>query len=415
MILALARRDVDLENVADGGMAMERSFGSYQEEIYLAGLSGVLPRFPMTFPEWQAAARATWPASVWSYVSGGAGQEHTQRANVAAFTRWGLVPRMFVGASERDLSVRLFGSTLPSPLFLAPIGVIGLCAQDGHGDLATARAAARTGVPMVASTLSVDPLEAVAPAMGSTPGFFQLYTPTDRELAESLIGRAERAGYAGIVVTLDTWITGWRPRDLATANFPQLRGHCLANYLSDPVFRGRLERAPEQDPVAAVRLWTQIFGNPLTWDDLAWLRSTTRLPLIVKGLCHPDDVRRARDGGVDAVYCSNHGGRQADGGLPALDALPDVVAAADGLPVLFDSGVRTGADAVKALALGATAVGIGRPYAFGMALGGTDGVVHVLRCLLAELDLLMAVDGYRTLADLTPDVVRRVADAREWT
>lgn len=189
---------------------------------------------------------------------------------------------------------------------------------------------------------------------------------------------------------------------------PQLRGHCLANYTSDPVFHAQLARDPEEDMGAAILRWTQVFGNPLTWDDLPWLRSLTTLPLIVKGLCHPEDVRRAKDGGVDGIYCSNHGGRQANGGLPALDALPGVVEAADGMPVLFDSGIRSGADVVKALALGASAVGIGRPYAYGLALGGDDGVTHVLRSVLAEADLIMAVDGYPTLADLTPDALRRV-------
>ena len=384
------------------------AFADYQNEIYLNGLGGILPSFPMDFAELEAKARAALPPSVWSYVAGGAGDEHTQRANVDAFARWGLIPRMFVGASQRDLTVDLFGTTLPSPVFLAPVGVIGLCAQDGHGDLATARAAARTGVPMIASTLSVDPLERVADELGDTPGFFQLYTPTDRALAESLVDRAERAGYKGIVVTLDTWITGWRPRDLAASNFPQLRGHCLANYTSDPVFRAGLSRSPEEDPQAAIFHWTQVFGNPLTWEDLGWLRSLTDLPLIVKGICHPEDARRARDAGVDAIYCSNHGGRQANGGLPALNVLPAVVEAADGLPVLFDSGVRSGADVVKALALGATAVGIGRPYAYGCALGGTDGIVHVLRALLAEADLIMAVDGYPALKDLVPEALLAV-------
>lgn len=379
---------------------MSPRFGDYQIEIYLGGLSGVLPSMPMTHEELEARARAALAPSLLSYIAGGAGDEFTQRANVTAFQQWGLVPRMMVGAAGRDLSVDLFGLRLPTPLFMAPVGVIGLCTQDGHGDLATARAAARTGVPMVASTLTADPMEQVAAEFGETPGFFQLYTPTDRALAESLVHRAEKAGFKGIVVTLDTWITGWRPRDLAASNFPQLRGHCLANYTSDPVFRARLAKPPEEDPRAAVLEWVGIFGNPLTWDDLPWLRSITDLPLILKGICHPEDVRRARDGGVDGIYCSNHGGRQANGGLAALDALPEVVEAAGGLPVLFDSGVRTGADVIKALALGATAVGVGRPYVYGLALEGADGVVHVLRSLLAEADLIMAVDGYPTLADL---------------
>lgn len=387
--------------------SMPQPFGDYQNEIYAAGLRGELPRFPLAFAELEARAEAALPPSVWSYVAAGAGDEFTQRANVTAFERWGLMPRMMAGAARRDLSVGLFGRTLPSPLLMAPIGVLGLCAQDGHGDLATARAAARTGVPMIASTLSAAPMEQVAAEYGDTPGYFQLYTPSDRELAESLVRRAEAAGFQALVVTLDTWTLGWRPRDLATANFPQLRGHCLANYTSDPVFRARLGKPPEEDPAAAVALYASVFANPLTWDDLPWLRALTDLPLVLKGLCHPEDVRRARDGGVDGIYCSNHGGRQANGGLPALDALPGVVAAADGLPVLFDSGVRTGTDLVKALALGATAVAVGRPYAYGLALGGTDGVVHVLRSLLAEADLLMAVDGYPSPAALGPQALVR--------
>src|SRR6202030_3081855 len=261
-------------------------------------------------------------------VAGGCGDEHTQRANVSAFEHWGIIPRMLAARPVRDLSIKLFGMELPTPIFMAPIGVLGLCAQDGHGDLAAARAAARSKIPMIASTLTIDPLEVVAKEFGGTPGFFQLYTPNDRALAESFVERAEAAGFKGIVVTLDTWITGWRPRDLGTGNFPQLRGHCLANYTSDPVFRSRLARTPEEDPAAAVMQWAQVFGNPLTWDDLPWLRSLTTLPLIVKGLCHPDDVRRAKDGGVDGIYCSKHGGRQADGGPPALDCLPGAVDAA---------------------------------------------------------------------------------------
>src|SRR5580692_12336133 len=226
------------------------AFGDYQNEIYLQGLAGVVPRLPMIFAELEAKAEKALPPSIWSYVAGGAGDERTQRANCEAFQRWGLIPRMFVGAAQRDLLIDLFGLTLPSPLFMAPIGVIALCAQDGHGDLASARAAARTGVPMVMSTLTEDPLEDVAAEFGDTPGFFQLYTPTDIPLAESLVHRAEAAGFKGIVVTLDTWVTGWRPRDLNASNFPQLRGHVLVNYFTDPVFRSLVEKPPEDDPTA---------------------------------------------------------------------------------------------------------------------------------------------------------------------
>jgi isopentenyl diphosphate isomerase/L-lactate dehydrogenase-like FMN-dependent dehydrogenase len=384
------------------------NFGDFQLGIYLDGLRGQRPQLPMTFEELERRAHAVLGTELVNYVAGGAGNEHTQRANVTAFDRWGLIPRMLVGADQRDLSVELFGVTLPTPLLLSPIGVIGLCAQDGHGDLATARAAAATGVPMVASTLMEDPLEDVAAALGPTPGWFQLYTPNDRELAESLVARAEAAGFSAIVITLDTFQLGWRPRDLAMASFPQLRGRCLANYFTDPVFRDQLAVPPEEDVQAAALHWSRIFGyQALTWDDLPWLRSLTTLPILLKGICHPDDARRALDLGVDGIFCSNHGGRQANGGVAALDFLPGVVAAAGDAPVVFDSGVRAGEHVVKALALGATAVGVGRPYAYGLALGGADGIAHVLHCLLAEADLLMAIDGYPAIDDLRADALLR--------
>jgi lactate 2-monooxygenase len=384
------------------------AFGDYQSEIYLRGLAGVVPSMPVTFAELEARASAAMPPRVWSFVAGGAGDEHTQRVNVSAFERWGLIPRMLVGAHERDLSVDVFGMTWPAPVFMAPIGVIGICTRDGHGDLSTARAAAATGVPMMASVFGADRLEDVAAELGDTPGFFQLYVPKDRELAASLVQRAEAAGYRAIVITLDQPVTGWRPRDLTVAYSPPLHGFCLSNYTSDPVFRAGLAQPPELDPQAAMLAWLRTFSNPLSWDDLRWLRSLTGLPLVVKGICHPDDVRRATDAGVDGIYCSNHGGRHANGGLPALDCLPAVVEAARGLPVLFDSGVRSGADIIKALALGATAVDIGRPYAYGLALGGVEGVVHVLRSLLAEADLIMAIDGYPIVSALTADALQRI-------
>ena len=375
-------------------------YGDYQNAIYNAGLSGVVPKLPVDYATLEQRASAAMPPSVLGYVQGGCGDEFTQRNNADAFRHWGMTPRMMVDCSKRDLSIDLFGMRLPSPIFMAPVGVIGICTQDGHGDLAAARASAETGVPLMASTLSNDPLESVAGALGETPGFFQLYTPKDKALAESLVRRAEAAGYKGIVVTLDTWVTGWRPRDLNVANFPQLRGAVLMNYFSDPVFRAMLAKPPEEDGAAAVRQWAGVFGKVLTWDDMAWLRSLTTLPLILKGICHPDDARRAIDAGADAIYCSNHGGRQANGGIAAIDMLPGVVAAAGDVPVLFDSGIRSGSDVVKAIALGARAVGVGRPYAYGLALDGAAGAAHVLRCLLAEADLLMAVNGWPTIADV---------------
>lgn len=379
---------------------MSEQFGDFQLEIYRAGTEGVMPRYPVDFATLERKAAEVLPEWILSYVAGGCGDEYTQRANAEAFQKWALVPRMFNGSYERDLSIELFGLRLPTPLFTAPIGVIGICSQDFHGDLHVARAAARTGVPVIQSTLSTDPVEELGPALGGTPGFFQLYTPKDRDLALSLIERAERAGYRALVITLDTWVTGWRPRDLNRANFPQLRGYCLANYFTDEHFRKRLEKRPEDDIRAAAWEWASVFGRSLTWDDLTWIREATSLPVVLKGINHPDDARKAIDLGADGIYCSNHGGRQANGGLAALDALPGIVEAADGVPVLFDSGVRSGTDVVKALALGATAVGVGRPYAYALAVGGEDGLVHHIRSLLAEADLLMAIDGYPTIADL---------------
>ncbi len=382
-------------------------FGDYQNEIYGNGLRGVKPGIPVDFKHLEERATASMPPSVLSYVQGGCGDESTQRRNVEAFSEWGFVPRMLVDTRVRDLSVEVFGKRYASPLMMSPIGVIGICAQDGHGDIATAKAAGIAGVPMIASTLMNDPLETVAQALGDGDAFFQLYTPKDRDLAASFLRRAEAAGYRGIVVTLDTWLTGWRPRDLNESNFPQLRGVALANYFSDPVFRAKLADAPEADPAAAIKLWATLFGQTVTWDELAWLRSQTRLPLIVKGIQHPDDAKRAIDVGVDAIYCSNHGGRQANGGIASIDLLPDLVAASGKTPVWFDSGIRSGTDVVKALAMGASVVGVGRPYAYGLTLGGTAGIVHVLRSILAEADLLMAVDGFADLAALRAAGVRR--------
>ena len=373
-------------------------YGDYQNLIYGQGLAGIVPKVPVDFATLVKRAEAAMPPFVLNYVQGGCGDELTQNRNRAAFDHWGMTPRMMVDASKRDLSIELFGMTLPTPLFMAPIGVTGICTQDMHGDIAAAKAAATTGVPLCASTLSNDPLEAVLKASGETPGMFQLYTPRDEELTASLVGRAERAGYKAIVVTLDTWVTGWRPRDLNTGNFPQLRGHVLENYFCDPVFQKLLGKPVRENLPEAIGLWGRLFGKVLTWEDMAWLKSLTKLPIVLKGICHPDDAHRAIDAGADAIYCSNHGGRQANGGIAAIDMLPGVVAAAGDVPVLFDSGIRSGSDVVKALALGARAVGVGRPYSYGLALDGAEGAAHVLRCILAEADLMMAVNGYPTIA-----------------
>ncbi|MEO0463629.1 MAG: alpha-hydroxy-acid oxidizing protein [Pseudomonadota bacterium] len=384
------------------------NFGGMQNEIYSAGLQGHLPEFPVDFATLEARAHDALGPMMTNYVAGGCGDEHTQDTNASAFHHWGMVPRMMVDCTERDLSIGLFGHTYPTPLFMAPIGLNGEATQDRHGDMAAAEASALTGVPFCASTLSNDPMEDVKKACGDTPAFFQLYTPKHKGLAESLINRAEAAGYSALVVTLDTWVTGWRPRDLNASNFPQLRGKVLQNYFSDPVFRSLLAKPPEDDPQSAIMTWAATFGQVLTWEDMAWFKSVTKLPIVLKGICHPEDARRAVDFGADAIYCSNHGGRQANGGIATIDLLEDVVKAACDVPVLFDSGIRSGSDAVKALALGARAVGVGRPYTYGLALGGARAAAFVLQSILAEADLLMAVNGYPTLEHVREAGAQRV-------
>jgi isopentenyl diphosphate isomerase/L-lactate dehydrogenase-like FMN-dependent dehydrogenase len=339
------------------------------------------------------------------YVACGAGNGDTMRANREAFGRWRIVPRFLRDVSRRTLGIELLGRRLPAPVLLAPVGVQAMLHPEA--ELAVARAARALGVPLVLSTVSSTPMEAVAQALGEAPRWFQLYWPRDPALAASLVGRAERAGYSAVVVTLDTFLLGWRERDLQQAWLPFAHGQGLANYLTDPVFRAALPAPPEKDPAAAVRHFLAIAGNPaLVWDDLAWLRRQTSLPILLKGLLHPDDARRAVELGVEGVIVSNHGGRQVDGAVASLDALPAVVEAVAGrTAVLFDGGIRRGADVFKALALGARAVLLGRPYCWGLAVAGEAGVREVLRNLMADFELTMALDGCASCADISRDSI----------
>jgi isopentenyl diphosphate isomerase/L-lactate dehydrogenase-like FMN-dependent dehydrogenase len=284
----------------------------------------------------------------------------------------------------------------------APIGVQGIMHPDG--ELAVARVAAELGLPMAVSTVSSFPLEEVADANGDGQRWFQLYWPNDEDVCASFLARAEKAGYSTLLVTLDTWLLGWRPHDLDRAYLPFLSGKGLATYFSDPAFRAGLAKPPEEDLFAALLRWLPMFsGTDKTWDSLGFLREHWSGPIVLKGIQHVDDAKRAADAGVDGIVVSNHGGRQVDGAVASLDALPVIAdAVGDRLEVLFDSGVRTGADVLKALALGAKAVLYGRPWVYGLALGGADGVRHVLRCLLADLDLNLALSGNTSLADLGP-------------
>jgi lactate 2-monooxygenase len=386
-------------------MSEQVPYANYQYEIYLRGMGGQRPARPL---DWRALERDAYhllAEGPRGYIAGGAGLGETMRANREAFDRWRLQPRMLRDVSQRSLARTVLGSELPAPLLLAPIGVQTLAHPEG--ELAMARAAAEVGVPFVASTAASHTIEQIAQAAGALPRWYQLYWPRERELARSFVERAERAGYSAIVLTLDTWMLGWRPADLTNGFLPFLWGEGNRNYLEDPVFRSLLAAPPEEDMQAAIGQWAWQFANPaITWEDLAFLRECTELPIVLKGILHPDDATMAVEHGVQGVLVSNHGGRQVDGAIGALEALPAVVAAVDGrCEVLFDSGIRSGADALKALALGARAVLLGRPYIWGLAVGGAQGVVEVLRSLLADLDLAMALSGYTTIDEVGPDAL----------
>jgi lactate 2-monooxygenase len=372
----------------------------YEYSIYAAGLGGIKPPVPTGYLKLREAAKAVMTQEAFDYVAGSAGSEDTRRANEQAFQDHRLVPHMLAGASERDLSVRIFDNDLDTPVLLAPIGVQGIIHPDA--EVATAKAAAATGVPYVLSTAASRSMEEVAEAAPDQHRWYQLYWPNDKDLTVSFLERAERAGYSAIAVTLDTTILAWRPRDLDNAFLPFLKGEGVGNYFSDPVFCAPLAESPEKDPQAAVMRWVQVFSDPeVTWSDLAFIRQNTKLPLLLKGIQHPGDALRALEAGADGVIVSNHGGRQVDGAIASLHALPGVVAAVgDKMAVLFDSGIRTGADAVKALKLGAKAVLLGRPFAWGLAAGGQAGVEHVIRSFLAELDLTTALCGARRPTDV---------------
>ncbi|MEU6038137.1 lactate 2-monooxygenase [Actinomadura sp. NPDC047616] len=382
------------------------SLADFQNEIYLRGLGDVVPALPTDLTRLEALAERRLSAAAFGYVAGAAGSEATARANREAFDRWRIVPRMLRDVAARDLSVRVLGTPMPAPVALAPVGVQSIFHPDG--ERAAARAAAATRLPYVLSTASSFSIEEVAQANGDGPRWYQLYWPKDRELAVSFLERAAAAGYTALVVTLDTFALAWRPRDLDQAYLPFLRGIGVANYFSDPVFQKAVGGpVTEANRDAAILHWAANFGNPsLTWDDLVFLREHWHGPIALKGIQHPDDARRAVDAGMDGVIVSNHGGRQIDGAVASLDALPPVVEAVrDQAEVLFDSGVRTGGDIAKALALGAKAVLVGRPFVYGLALGGEAGVTHVLRCLLAELDLTLMLSGHTRVADLGPDLL----------
>jgi isopentenyl diphosphate isomerase/L-lactate dehydrogenase-like FMN-dependent dehydrogenase len=386
---------------------MSGSFSDYQQEIYAAGLAEQQPAITTDPTALEAAAERVLSRAAFGYVAGAAGSGATAAANREAFDAVRLIPKALRNATDRSLVCELLGTRYPAPVLFAPLGVASLMHPDG--ELAVARAAASLGVPMVMSTAASHTIEEVAEASGSGPRWFQLYRPNDDEVCRSFLNRAAAAGFSTLVLTLDTWMLAWRPWDLDIAYLPFLRGVGTAVYFSDPAFRGGLARPPEQDLGSAVRRWLPMqAGTDRSWDELGFLREHWHGPILLKGIQHVEDARNAVRAGVDGIVVSNHGGRQVDGAMASLDALPGIVdAVGEQVDVLFDSGVRTGADALKALALGAKAVLYGRPFAYGLALGGEPGVGHVVRSFLADLDLTLALTGHRGIAELgSGDVTR---------
>jgi len=422
---------------------MEKTLSApdWQKEIYLNGFVGNRPAIKTSFQELEKAARQVMSEKAYAYIAGGAGNEDTMTANRSAFEQWKIVPRMLRNVEERDTSIELFGQKIPSPILLSPVGVLEMVHREA--DVAVARAASRLRLPYIFSNQASMPMEESASVMGDSPRWFQLYWSKSNELVQSFLQRAEKCGCSALVVTLDTTMLGWRTRDLDMAYLPFLEGKGIAQYTSDPVFQRLLDEPDETEPVKrkvtletiqglislvnnypgngffrklksgrplkAVRKFVSIYSNPATtWNDLHWLRKQTKLPILLKGIVHPDDARKALDAGMDGIIISNHGGRQVDGSIATLDALPKIAEVIQNkIPIVLDSGIRGGADVFKALALGAKAVCVGRPYVYGLAIAGEHGVYEVLRNLMADFELTMGLSGCKNIAEINSSMIIR--------
>jgi lactate 2-monooxygenase len=373
-----------------------------QNAIYIAQQP---PDWPVSAGDWERAAEEKLDPGAFGYIAGGAGAESTMRANLDAFQQWRIRPRMLAGNAVRDISVDVLGLHSPAPFLLAPIGVLSIAHADA--EVAVGKASASSGVPMLLSSAATHSIEQVAET--NAPRWFQLYWVNDRAICESFVRRAEAAGYGAIVVTLDTLTLGWRPRDLRQAYLPFIKGEGCGQYFTDPVFLSKLDKSPDEDLLTAAATMLSTFPNlGLTWDDLDWLRGQTKLPILVKGVLTAEDAELALQHGVDGVVVSNHGGRQVDGAVAALDALVEVRYALPDAVVLMDGGIRCAADVLKAMALGADAVLLGRPYAYALAVGGQRGVEELLQNLMAEIDLNLALAGAHSIRDLDRSWLTRV-------
>jgi lactate 2-monooxygenase len=380
---------------------------TYQLQIYFAGTKNIKPKLPVSFETLEQKAREVMKPEAFGYIAGGAGAEATMDNNMAAFNHWQIVSRMMGDVSDRSIGIELFGTRLPSPVLLAPVGVLSIAHPEAEVGVALAAESLR--VPQIVSTVSSKTMEEIGTANAGNPHWFQLYWGRNDDFTRSLISRAEKAGYSAIVVTLDTRLFAWRERDIQNAYLPFLYNEGLANYFSDPVFLSEVGD-PAKDPMKTMLHFAHCFSNPSsTWENLAVIRNATRLPIIVKGIQHPEDAKKAIDHGVDGIIVSNHGGRQMDGAIGAIDTLEGISdAVGNKTTILFDSGIRRGADVFKAMALGAKAVLIGRPYAYGLAIAGWEGVKEVLANLLADIDLTLGLAGCTSWAEVTKDKLKYV-------
>ncbi|MCL6014158.1 MAG: alpha-hydroxy-acid oxidizing protein [Candidatus Thermoplasmatota archaeon] len=376
----------------------------YQTKIF----TGVENRkLPQSVDEWRERARITLTKDAWDYLEGGAGEEDTVHENRSAFKKWRIRPRYLRDVSKRTMEAEFLGQNRESPFILAPIGVQSILHKDG--EIASARAAAKMNMPFILSTVSSITMEEIVKKSPEGEKWLQLYPSKDKNIIRSFIKRAEKAGYRAIVVTADTTMLGWRERDLNNAYLPFLRGEGLANFFSDPVFRRRLEKPPEEDLIKAIMEFISVYVNPFfSWEDFKEICSTTEIPVILKGITHREDVELAFKSGARAVVISNHGGRQVDGAISSLDALEEVTESGDLKgEILFDSGFRHAADAIKAIALGASGILIGRPYAYALSVAGQEGIELYLEQVMAEMDLEMGLSGIKNLKELNRESLYR--------
>jgi lactate 2-monooxygenase len=379
----------------------------HQMQIYLGGLQKKVPSLPVAFEDLEHKAKEIMKPEAFNYIAGGAGGEETMHNNRQAFEKWQIIPRMLEDVSERDISIELFGQKLPTPLLLAPVGVLSIAHPDA--EVAVAHASKATKVPQILSTVSSKPLEEVGAVHGEHPHWFQLYWGRDHEFTNSLISRAEDAGFTALVVTLDTRLLAWREKDISMAYLPFLHGEGLSNYFSDPVFRAALGGEPEKNTFQAIMHFSQLFSNPaLTWADIERIKKHAKIPIILKGIQHAEDAKKAYECGVDGIVVSNHGGRQLDGAIGSLDVLEEIATeVSEKLTILFDSGIRRGADVFKAMALGAKAVLLARPYAYGLAINGQKGVEEVIQNLIADIDLTLGLAGRKNWSEVNKKCLRK--------